>query len=77
MLEDLVPPVFLPSCKVRSVLEQLEKSDAEILKNLIDSQNLWKPYALERALSTKGIDLGSKSISRHRKGECSCLRILK
>jgi hypothetical protein len=77
MLEDLKPPVHVPKCKVRTIYETLEADDIKRLQQFINDDVTWNAFALSRALATKAIDLDSKVITKHRRGECSCSRILK
>jgi hypothetical protein len=71
MLEDLKPPVRLTPCKVRAVLQGLEKKDQEILIKAL-ANPLWTHSALSRELKTKGIIISEKPITVHRAGRCSC-----
>lgn len=74
LLSDLAPTVKKWPCKVRTVIETLEKADAEILSNAVMDTN-WKYQTLETALAAKGIDLGATIIKRHRSKGCSCWKI--
>jgi hypothetical protein len=71
MLENLEPPVKIASCKVRTVLEDLEAKDRDTLaKALVDQR--WTPHALSVALEQRGLALAGKLIGRHQKRKCSC-----
>lgn len=75
MLENLTPPTKNRSCKVRTVLNQLDDKDKEILVAAIADENLWPAKTLCNALQGRGISLLDVSISRHRNGICSCSKI--
>lgn len=77
MLEDLRPASKVPACGVRSVLAELDTKDAELLRGYLADIQTWASESLSNALRTKNILLSGKLITRHRKGECSCLRTLK
>jgi hypothetical protein len=71
MLEGLTPKKKKFPCKVREILESLEKADQEILKQaLIDPA--WGDRALEIALNERGIQISDTPIRKHRAGRCSC-----
>lgn len=74
MLEDLNPPAKVWPCKVRAVLESLDKADQAILSAAVMNPD-WKYQTLESALAVKGISLGASLIKRHRRKECSCWKI--
>lgn len=73
MLEDLKPPVRRYECKVRTVAENLESSDSQILLEAVDSPE-WGFKTLQRALKAKGITLSDTTIAAHRRRQCSCFR---
>ena len=74
LLSDLAPAVKKWPCKVRTVIDTLEKADADILAAAVMDTN-WKYQALETALAAKGIHLGGTIIKRHRLKGCSCWKI--
>lgn len=75
MLEGLTPPPNrLYGCKVAQVLNDLEPSDQEILKEALANTHLWGHNPLARALKARGIDLSDTTIARHRSGECFCAK---
>ena len=74
LLSDLAPASKQWPCKVRTVMETLDKADAEILSAAVMNPE-WKYQTLETALAGKGINLGSAIIKRHRLKGCSCWKI--
>jgi hypothetical protein len=74
LLADLQPPAKVWPCKVRAIVETLDKADAEILLAAVMTPE-WKYQTLESALAAKGIVLGGALIKRHRSKECSCWKI--
>lgn len=72
LLDDLIePPKFIPPCKVRTTLEQLEKSDADILRQAL-ANKAWLNHTLSNALRDKQIYIDDKVLQRHRTNLCSC-----
>jgi len=71
MLEGMTPPVRIPTCKVRTVKDQLEDSDAELLESYV-MDNAWSTNALSGALKKRDVFLSPNTILKHRKGNCSC-----
>jgi len=65
------PPKYIPTCKVRTILEQLDKTDAEILKKAL-ANTAWTNHTLSNALAKKDIFLDDKILKRHRTNGCSC-----
>lgn len=72
LLSDLTPPVKQTSCKVRTLLENLEPVDAKILEQALADSVTWPARTLQVALSERKIIVSDISIGRHRKGQCSC-----
>jgi hypothetical protein len=73
MLENLEIKPRKRNCAVRTLMESLSESDLEILtSNLLD--RAIPHYALQQALKRVGVTIADSSITRHRTGECSCLR---
>lgn len=70
-LQGMTPPVYVPSCKVRTVLESLSKEDRTILEEAL-ANPAWKGLTLSENLLARGISLDGKLITRHRKKLCSC-----
>lgn len=71
LLDGLQPPKKIYPCKVRSILENLEEKDAQILLDAINSSD-WEVVALSNALRGRGLDLSTTPIAKHRKKLCSC-----
>ena len=74
LLSDLQPPAKVWPCKVRTVIDSLDKADADILSAAVMNPE-WKFQSLETALAGKGINLGGAIIKRHRLKGCSCWKI--
>ncbi len=74
MLEGLSPKERALTCRVRSVLAELDQEDRTILENALADSKTWGAKTLEKALKTRGITLSDNSITKHRTGICSCLR---
>lgn len=72
LLSGLTPPERKYSCKVATVLNQIDKKDAEILLSAINSPDIWPARTLSVALQARGIVLSDPTIGRHRHGTCSC-----
>jgi hypothetical protein len=72
LLSGLTPPQRKYPCKVASILSQIDKKDAEILLNAINSPDVWPARTLSVALQGRGIVLSDPTIGRHRNGSCSC-----
>jgi len=72
MLENLAFEKKLGNCKVRTLLETLDKKDGELLKGYIADEVNWSAYTLAVALSKRGVSLDDKVISKHRSKLCSC-----
>lgn len=72
LLSGLTPPVKQTSCKVRTLLENLEPIDAKILEQALADSVTWPARTLQVALSERKIIVSDISIGRHRKGQCSC-----
>ncbi len=72
MLENLSHEKKLGNCKVRSLIESLDKKDAELLRGYIADTENWSAYSLSGALSKRGVVLDDKVIMKHRDNLCSC-----
>lgn len=72
MLENLEPEKPVRNCKVRTILEQLDEADANILRSAIADRNKWRDYPLSKALEGRGVFMSPNSITKHRNGACSC-----
>jgi len=73
MLEDLKPPARHFTCKVSTVLEQLEAKDKEIFLAAVMSPE-WKYKTLSNELAKRGIVVTDTTIKAHRTKACSCFR---
>jgi mRNA degradation ribonuclease J1/J2 len=74
MLDGLTPYGKQLTCRVRSVLEELDEKDREILIAAIANSKTWQARTLENSLRERGITISDTSITRHRQGHCSCLK---
>ena len=72
LLDGLEPIKVRTSCKVRKILETLEKEDRKILETALVDYTTWNNNALARALKVRGIDIKGETLSIHRRGQCSC-----
>lgn len=72
MLEGLTPPAKDYSCRVRTVKNELDKKDQDILDSCLADLDGWPAKTLSNALSARGLSISDATISRHRKGLCSC-----
>ena len=72
MLENLEPPKKNFTCRIRTVMSNLEPKDAKILAEAVADSINWRANTLSRALKQRGIEIGQESIRRHRDGSCSC-----
>ena len=72
MLENLSFEKKLGNCKVRTMIESLDKKDAELLAGYIADEENWSAYTLSLALSKRGIALDDKVIAKHRSKLCTC-----
>jgi L-ribulose-5-phosphate 3-epimerase UlaE len=72
LLDGMEPILLLRPCKVRRILESLDKDDRKLLEAAIADRTKWTSYALSRALAERGIDIKADTLSVHRRGECSC-----
>ena len=73
MLEGMKPPSKVGPCIVARNSEQLSKEDKKVLEESLNSP-LWSHSALADELTKRGFVVGKDSISKHRKGICSCAR---
>lgn len=72
LLEGMVPPVKRTPCRVRTILDELDASDKEILLTALGDVIAWSNNGLARVLSQRGVIVTEKPIRKHRNGECSC-----
>jgi len=74
MLEDLTLPVKLYSCRVRTVRDEMSKTDAAILEDAVMNP-AWACKTLQNELLKRGIKLSDTVIKNHREKRCSCWKI--
>jgi hypothetical protein len=72
MLEGLQPTHKELSCKVRTVLAQLEEIDAELLEQYLADYDHWPSNSLSKALKTRDVHISANTLQKHRVGGCSC-----
>jgi hypothetical protein len=72
MLEGLRPIRKELSCKVRTILAQLEESDAKLLEQYLADLDTWPSNSLSKALKTRDLLISSNTLQKHRVGDCSC-----
>lgn len=72
MLEDMKPPVKSYTCRVRTIHDGLDKKDQDIFDNAVADAISWPAKTLSNALAVRGLTITDSSITRHRKGLCSC-----
>jgi hypothetical protein len=73
MLEDLKPPTRQYTCKVKTIVEQLETKDREILLAAVMSPD-WPYKTLSNELAKRGLDIADVTIKAHRIKACGCFR---
>ena len=59
-----------PTCSVSGILAALDDADRESLLAAFASTQ--PSSAISRALATVNVQVASTTLSRHRRGECSC-----
>jgi len=72
LLDDLEPVVRITTCRVRTVMEELEKTDVQILQEALANEVKFSNYRLSVALNSRGVKLSEDAIRRHRLKRCSC-----
>lgn len=75
ILDGLEPPKYVTSCKVRTILETMEKADTVIFLAAMADEEKWKATTLAEALTARGVRITKDPIQKHRSGQCSCLKI--
>lgn len=74
MLEGLTPPPKqIHICKVISIRNSLDSSDAKIFDSALMNTEDWNSEALARELNKSGININVKTIRAHRNGDCVCV----
>lgn len=71
MLENLQRPTKQYSCRVKTVLSELDSADQKILTDAVMNPE-WPIGTLENSLRKLDIVLSGTSIKRHRTKGCSC-----
>jgi len=75
LLDGLEPEKRVRPCRVRSILSELDKKDAEILSAALNAVESWAAKTLSNALKMRGVVLSDGAIASHRRGSCSCGKI--
>lgn len=60
-------------CSVRVVLDAMDKTDADDLREALSDQAI-AHTVITRVLIARGYDMHDKRIAAHRKGQCACAR---
>ena len=71
-LDGLTPHVKEVSCRVRLLLKTLSEQDQEVLGAAVNDAQRWPARTLSNSLKERGITLTDLTITKHRKGFCSC-----
>lgn len=74
MLEGLEPPRVNFTCRVKTLNEELDKKDAQILSAALADVRKWPAKTLQKALKERGISLADTVISKHRQQLCRCFQ---
>lgn len=61
------------TCAVALISKTLDKKDFELLEKYIADET-WGIRGLSEALAKRGVDLGPRSIQKHRHKICTCFR---
>lgn len=72
MLETLKPYEKARSCRVRTILSELDAKDAAILTEALKDQKAYPHSYLSKRLKERDIMISDIVIARHRQGICSC-----
>jgi hypothetical protein len=75
MLENLKPPARKHPCKVKSVMDELNELDAQILEAAVLDSAKWKIKTLADELRSVGIVISERPLTTHRARLCSCWKI--
>ena len=73
-LDGLTPHVKEVSCKVRMLLATLSEQDQAVLGAAVNDENQWPARTLSNSLKQRGVSLTDLTITKHRRGFCSCLK---
>jgi hypothetical protein len=71
-LDGLTPHVKQLSCRVRVLLASMTEQDVAVLTAAINNAELWPARALSNSLKERGVSVTDLTITKHRKGFCSC-----
>ena len=71
-LDGLTPHVKEVSCKVRLLIKTLGIEDRQVLMAAVDNPQMWPARTLSNSLQERGLSLADLTITKHRKGRCSC-----
>ncbi len=74
MLENLVPPKREFACRVRTIANELDAKDKDILLNAVEDSVNWKIKTLEKELRKLGIRISDTPLITHRAKACGCYR---
>ena len=74
-LDGLTPHVKEVSCKVRMLLTTLSEQDQAVLGAAVNDENQWPARTLSNSLKQRGVSLTDLTITKHRRGFCSCSKI--
>jgi hypothetical protein len=72
MLENLVDEKPVRSCRIRTIRDELDKNDAVLFMQYINDTDGWPSHTLARALTSRGVIIDPKAITRHRLNHCTC-----
>ena len=61
-------------CKVSTIIEELDSTDAEILSAAIGDDKTWPAAMLATELRKRKLSISDMTILRHRKQTCVCYR---
>jgi hypothetical protein len=75
LLDSLKPRPHITPCRIRTVLNQLDKNDVQKLNDALANVNGWPAYTLHKALRPLGVSVSADAIVRHRTKVCSCSKI--
>jgi hypothetical protein len=72
MLENLVKEVPVRSCRIRTIRDELNKTDSALFVEYVNDSENWTSHTLAKALATRGLNIDPKAIQRHRLNHCTC-----
>lgn len=74
ILDDLTPKPQVYTCKIRTLAESLDETDRKSLMDAIANE-AWRPEALAKELTRRGLQVTKFPIIKHRENACSCSKI--